>query len=201
MSHPLAAVALAVAAKVSAMGDAAARAAEILGDGSYQQTLPPPPELPDLVMPSGLLATVLRVLAVAGLAILAVLAITWIARRLDRGAQDVAAEDAPPPATLPELPVANAEALAAAGRFADAIHALLLDTLAALSRAGRLAPSLTSREIVARVPLAPGAREALGGLVDAVEVTWFGGAVPAEVDYRRCLERFHAFRASYRSAA
>ena len=55
------------------------------------------------------------------------------------------------------------------GRFAEAIHALLLETLAALSRAARLAPSLTSREIVARVPLPARAREALAGLVAAVE--------------------------------
>jgi hypothetical protein len=88
--------------------------------------------------------------------------------------------------------------LADARRFAEAIHVLLLETLAALSRAARLAPSLTSREIVSRVPLPARAREALGGLVLAVEVSRFGGAPAGETDYRACLERFHAFLETYR---
>jgi hypothetical protein len=51
---------------------------------------------------------------------------------------------------------------------------------------------------VARVPLAPPAREALAGLVTAVEITRFGGAVPDAGDYRACLARFHAFLETYR---
>jgi hypothetical protein len=99
------------------------------------------------------------------------------------------------------IPIASAEALAARGRFAEAIHALLLETLDALSRAARLAPSLTSREIAARIPLPAPAREALSGLVLAVELSRFGGAAAGETDYRACLDRFHAFLETYRSAA
>jgi hypothetical protein len=186
----------------TAAGDAPARAAEILRDGGYQRELPPPLVPPDLgLLELGALGTVLRVLLWVALAVLAVLVATWIGRRLGVGARDVEVAPDAVAGGAAELPVENAEALAAEGRFAEAIHVLLLDTLATLARAGRLPPSLTSREIVGRVPLAPGAREALRALVEAVEVIWFGGAVPAEGDYRRCLERFHAFRDAYRGAA
>jgi hypothetical protein len=192
----------AIAMVAATAGEAAARAAEVLRDGSYQRALPPPTAPPELVsLPLGPLGIVLRVLAWAGVAILLLLAATWIARRVGRRTGDVQAAPDPAAVEVPHLPVEGAEALAAEGRFSEAIHALLLDTLGALSEASRLAPSLTSREIVARIPLAPRAREALAALVHEVEVTWFGGAVPAETDYRRCLERFHAFRESFRWAA
>ncbi len=189
-------------AKLAAAMGAAERAAEILRDRGYQTSLPPEREPPHLWVPPGPLVLLLKVLLWTGLVVVVVLAAIWVARRLGLGARDVeVADPAPATADPAKLPVANAEALAAEGRFAEAIHALLLDTLEALSRAARLAPSLTSREIVARFPLVPRARDALAGLVDAVEVTWFGGAVPGEPEYRRCLERFHAFRDTYRSAA
>jgi hypothetical protein len=54
---------------------------------------------------------------------------------------------------------------------------------------------------VARVPLPARAREALAGLVAAVERSRFGGADAAEEDYRSCLGRFHAFLDTYRGAA
>jgi len=46
------------------------------------------------------------------------------------------------------------------------------------------------------VPLAPRARLALRGLVHAVEISRFGGAEPAEEDYRACRERFDEFLAT-----
>jgi len=198
---PLPAPALAKLAAATAT--VAERAAEILRDRSYQTVLPPPREPPQPWLPPAPLVILLKVLLWTGFAVVVILSVTWVARRLGLGVREVeAGEPAPGAGDRPaQLPVANAEALAADGRFAEAIHALLLDTLEALSRAGRLGPSLTSREIVARFPLAPRAREALTGLVDAVEVTWFGGVVPGETEYRRCLERFHTFRDTYRSAA
>ncbi len=193
----------ALARLAAAAPGAAARAAEILRDRSYQTSLPPPLEAPSALPPLGPLEILLKILLWTGLVVVVVLAATWLARRLGLGARDVEVVEPEPGAAVgtAPLPVTNAETLAGEGRFAEAIHALLLDTLGSLSRAARLAPSLTSREIVARFPLAPAARDALAGLVDAVEITWFGGVVPGETEYRRCLERFHAFRESYRSAA
>jgi len=70
-----------------------------------------------------------------------------------------------------------------------------------ITRASRLAPSLTSREIVTRVALPARAREALSGLVVAVEVSRFGGAEPGEREFQACLDRFEVFLATYRGAA
>lgn len=192
-----------VAAAAAGAGPARERAAEILRDGAYQTSLPPPLPTPSaLHLPLGPLGILLEILLWTALAVAVVIAATWLARRLGLGARDVEAPAAPADEALRvDLPLEGAEALAAGGRFAEAIHRLLLDTLEALSRAARLAPSLTSREIVATVALAPQAREALAGLVDAVEVSWFGGAEPGEAEYRRCLDRFRALVEHTRRAA
>jgi hypothetical protein len=178
----------------------AERVREVLSDRALQTELPKHAPPQGFHLPLGPLELLLRILLWAGLAVLTLLVVAWIVRRLPRFARDVAVVDPAGDAPVP-IPIASAEALAAAGRYREAIHALLLQTLEALSRAARLAPSLTSREIVARVPVPPRAREALDGLVDAVEVTYFGGQDPAEPDYRACLDRFHVFLDSYRGTA
>lgn len=178
-----------------------ARAEAIVAAGGYQTALPKEPAAPRLFdLPLGPIELFLRILLWTALAVLVVLAVSWVARRLSAGARDAEVADPARPAPV-AIPIASAEALAADGRFAEAIHALLLETLEALSRAARLAPSLTSREIVDRVALPPRARDALAGLVVAVEVSRFGGAGAEEEDYRACLSRFHAFLDTYRSAA
>ncbi|MGB8932021.1 MAG: DUF4129 domain-containing protein [Anaeromyxobacteraceae bacterium] len=174
------------------------RAAEILRDPGYQLSLPKPRAMAEL--PLGPLALLLKILLWAGLAVLVIMAIVWLARRLSAPPRDVVVSDAAPPAAA-DIAIESAEALAAAGRWAEAIHALLLETLSALARAARITPSLTSREIVERVRLPREAREALSGLVFAVEVSRFGGAAAREDDYRACLARFHAFLESYRRGA
>jgi len=180
---------------------AARQASKILADDSYQRELPaeeaplrPPPWFEALFRGVGWL-----MLGAAGVG--ALLLLVWIAGRLTRPRVTDAPVDGPGPAPALEVPLEDASALAAAGRFEEAIHALLLATIAALSRATRLAPSLTSREVLGKAPLGAAAREALAGLVLAVELTRFGGEVPTEADYRDCLGRFHAFLASYRGAA
>jgi hypothetical protein len=174
-------------------------AASILRDPTYQATLPR-----DLVPPHAIdlpwLETLLRVLLWGSLAAIAVLALAWLARHLSGAPADFEVPE-PAPAAPGGIATASAEALAAEGRWADAIHALLLETLEALSRAARLAPSLTSREIVERASLPGPARDALTGLVLAVEISRFGGADADENDYRACLRRFQAFLETYRSAA
>jgi hypothetical protein len=193
---------LAAALLPAAAGDdeVARRAARVLAGGGYQAQLPHAKPPPDFHLPLGPLELLLRILVWGALGVLAFLAIAWVVRRLAPGAREV--ELAEPAGAAPvAIPIASAEALAAEGRWAEAIHALLLETLQALSRAARLAPSLTSREIVARVPLPERARDALSGLVLAVEVSRFGGAAAAEDDYRACLGRFQAFLETYRRSA
>lgn len=93
------------------------------------------------------------------------------------------------------VPLDEVDALAAQGRFAEAIHVLLLRTIAALPKAAAAgpAPSLTSREILDRTSFRAGARDAMAGLVDAVEVSLFGGRPVPETSYRECRTRFDRF--------
>jgi hypothetical protein len=92
-------------------------------------------------------------------------------------------------------PLSAAEALAGLGRYAEAIHALLLQTLSTLVAHAEVAvpASLTSREILAKVPLADAPRQALAGIVHVAEVSHFGGRVPEQAEWLACVERFRRF--------
>jgi hypothetical protein len=177
------------------------RARAILEDGQHQTELPRAEQLSQLDL--GWLDTPLLHLGIyLLLAALLIVVVVWVVRRL----RPLDHSDAVEPLSPLESRKASfssgaADALARAGRYGEAIHALLLDTLAALSRSAELPPSLTSREIVAGVRLPPAAREALAGLTLSVEVSRFGGAEPGEADYRLCVDRFHTFVATYRAAA
>lgn len=115
------------------------------------------------------------------------------------GGDDAAGdEDGRTPVAL-DRPLGDADALAAGGRFAEAIHVLLLRTLEELARRlpAALPRALTSREVLAAVRLPAEAREALADLVGVVEVTHFGGTTPGAGDYRACLDRYRRFVAAY----
>ena len=103
-------------------------------------------------------------------------------------------------AAVIERPLGDADELARRGEFAEAIHTLLLRTLQELARSAavRVAPATTSREILARVPLLADARDALAGLITAVEITHFGDEPANAADYERCRQQFHVFAAAFR---
>lgn len=88
--------------------------------------------------------------------------------------------------------LAIAEALAAEGRFVEAMHELLLDALGEIrARAGeRLADSLTSREILRAASLPDPGRSALREIIGRVEWTYFGEHPGLEADYLVCRENF-----------
>jgi hypothetical protein len=100
-----------------------------------------------------------------------------------------------------ERPLADADELARRGELAEAIHTLLLRTLQELARtaAVALAPAMTSREILARVPLLADVRSALAGLITAVELTHFGDEPASAADYERCRGQFHVFADAFRN--
>jgi hypothetical protein len=102
-----------------------------------------------------------------------------------------------------QRPLGDAEELAARGEYTEAIHTLLLRTLQELVRSAavRVSPAMTSREILARVPLLADAREALAGLITAVEITHFGGDRATRDDYLRCLAQFQKFATAFRAGA
>jgi hypothetical protein len=187
--------------------DAAERAKKVL-DKDYQKDLPrkrheaqPERERGGSVVAQGI------VWVIAG--VLLVLLVLFLLREFGTGGKNVVAPTVAAPddaaaaaaanAAVVERPLDDAEALARAGRFGEAIHVLLLRTLEELvRRLDRPLPrSRTSREILAEVRLPEEAHGALAHLIGAVEVSFFGGDEPGERDYQVCVDRFRVFADAY----
>jgi len=100
-------------------------------------------------------------------------------------------------------PLGAADQLSRYGRFVEAMHMLLLQSLAEIrQRLGvQFADSLTSREILRGTSLSPQGRAALREIVAAVEWTYFGG-YPAEMrDYAACRRSFENLRRALEGGA
>ncbi|HEY4404329.1 MAG TPA: DUF4129 domain-containing protein, partial [Xanthobacteraceae bacterium] len=96
-----------------------------------------------------------------------------------------------------------ADELAAAGRFMEAMHMLLLQGLSHMRQRldEQFSDSLTSREILQRASLPETARASLRDVVSRVELTYFGRQPAALADYTACRESFNALaRSLYGSA-
>jgi len=93
-----------------------------------------------------------------------------------------------------EITLAQADELAAGGFFVEAMHLLLLHSLAEIRRRLRLefADSLTSREILRRARLPEDATQALRSIVTRVELSYFGGYPATQPDYQSCRAGFEA---------
>lgn len=187
-------------------------ARRVLSDGDYQTVIPEPvpPEMP------GWLDRFLRWLGslftnVSGgsvieffMWIVAVVALIFLLRWLflewgHRRKKPAKAVDNFAQVPIPGIgPLPDPEALAGGGDFAAAIHALLL--LAQQVLVSKLdfdlRAAFTSREVLNRVELDDVAEEELTGLVTAVEVSRFGGAVVTEPDWDLCRGRYFRFRAA-----
>jgi hypothetical protein len=204
----LAALAIARVAAAAPDAQAISQAVEqVYSSGQYQTELPEQrkPELPQL-KPLRLPEMVIEVLRVLFWALVVVgvgLLLFYLARiapdawRRLRGESRVA-----PPLAVAIAPgaaddvaagdLAEIDSLARAGRYAEAVHALLLHGLLLLRRqlGLQLAPSLTSREIL-HVPALPQlSRQALEVIIAAVELCHFGARPADEALYRRCRERY-----------
>ncbi len=86
----------------------------------------------------------------------------------------------------------DADAMASQGRLVDAMHLLLLFSLAEIRRGLKLdfADSLTSREIVRRAKLPDEGTAALRGIVTRVELSYFGDYPASRADYESCRARY-----------
>jgi hypothetical protein len=95
----------------------------------------------------------------------------------------------------PAIALGAADTLAAQGRFAEAMHVLLLHALAVIRR--RLdepfADSMTSREILRSRQLPDGLRAPLREVVGRVEWSYFGEHPAAHDDYAACRASFATF--------
>jgi Domain of unknown function (DUF4129) len=99
--------------------------------------------------------------------------------------------------------LAAADRLSREGNFVEAMHVLLLHSLAEIRRqlGEQFADSLTSREILRVVRLTAAARTALREIVAVVERTYFG-AYPAEArDYASCRQNFETLQQALRAGA
>jgi Domain of unknown function (DUF4129) len=92
----------------------------------------------------------------------------------------------------------SAEALARDGRFAEAMHVLLLYSLAELRRRLQVhfADSLTSREILRQARISEAGRASLGDIVARVERSHFGDQAAGPADYRLCRDSFDRLAAA-----
>jgi hypothetical protein len=84
--------------------------------------------------------------------------------------------------------LADADALAAAGRFAEAVHLLLYRSVDDIAgrRPGLVRPAMTSRELAAAADLPSVARHAFSRIARAVEISLFGGRSIDETAWQEC---------------
>jgi hypothetical protein len=117
--------------------------------------------------------------------------------------------EAPPPGAGEVKIGSETDALSAAdrlsreGNFVEAMHVLLLHSLAEIRRqlGEKFADSLTSREIVRVARLTTAARTALRDIVAAVERTYFGPYPAAAGDYATCRQNFETLQGALRGGA
>ena len=210
--YALGVVSLGLAAAGAAPSDPAERARAILRSGGYQTDLParavderpagrggrrpaPLTPLPPPIHIGGLSTLLLVIVAIALLA----MALGFLVQRLAGRTrlEPVEGEAAATP-VAPERAafIEDAEALARAGRFAEAIHALLLAALRELGRRSgspAASPAATSREVLRSASLPTEARSALGPLVSAVESIHFGGMAAGLDEYAGCATAYRQF--------
>jgi hypothetical protein len=159
--------------------------------------LPPPVPIPDGFL-SGASYLVIGIVLAIGVA--------WLIKNV---APSTSLEDGaatPTEARTPRpraIPAGDPESRARAGRFAEAIHALLLAALRELSRrAGSLAatPASTSREVLRSAALDREVKEALAPLVTTVERVHFGRGTAGPEDYASCAAHYRRIREACRAA-
>lgn len=121
-------------------------------------------------------------------------------RRIKAG--DVPAGFSDPSGRMEEAQL-EADDLARRGQYGEAMHVLLLKSLAEIRlRLGTsFAVSLTSREILRKVSLPQSGTGALGAIVQSVEQTYFGGRPAGHEDYLGCRQEFETLRRSLATGA
>jgi hypothetical protein len=162
---------------------------------------PKPPEwLDDFIRFLDGAAPILKFLFYGGLVLGAALIIWFVARevlslRLRRRAEPAAAADWRPEAAAARALLDEADALAAEGRFGEAVHLLLFRSIDDIAgrRPGLLRPALTSRDIAALDQMPGEARSAFARIAQAVERSFFGGRSVAADDFKRARGDYEVF--------
>lgn len=152
-----------------------------------------------------------RILLWTMIAVLAVLVVWMIVSRLRDGAwalprwrparaavqlpEDEDAIDWSPEAAPAQRWLDQADRLAAQGRFAEAVHHLLLRSVEDIARRRPrlLRPALTSRDIARSPDLPVAPRRLFADLAGVVERSLFGGAAVGEADWQRSRTAYSDF--------
>jgi hypothetical protein len=100
----------------------------------------------------------------------------------------------------PSQALRAADEMGREGRFVEAMHMLLLQSLADIRQhlGEQFADSLTSREILRGVRLPQQGRASLHEIVAGVELTYFGGRAATLADYTACRNSFETLRQALR---
>ena len=187
---------------------------EVLREGGYQTEIPTDVVAPDWLMRflrwlgsllegaggAGVIELLFWVVTAVVLLFLLLFLLRWLfsewQHRRRKSAKEQGGVEEVPVLDLGPLP--DPEALAGAGEYAAAVHALLLNAQQTLVTRLKfdLRVALTSREVLNRVEIRDQAEEELRGLVLAVEVSRFGGAAVGRGDFDRCSGRYVRFVAA-----
>lgn len=160
----------------------------------------PPSWIQALVEFLQFIGPVLKYLFWGGLGIGLALILYFILRELvperwfRRSARPVVTDFQPAAETARAL-LQDADGLAAAGRFEEAVHLLLFRSIDDLvsRRPGVVKPALTSRDIAGLSVLPADARAAFARLAEAVERTFFGGRPAGAETFRAARADYEAF--------
>jgi len=160
----------------------------------------PPPWLKPLLEFLQAAGPVLKVVVWIGLAAGLVMILWFVARELlatrFRPKREIPAlVDWRPDAEAARALLEDAEALAADGRFAEAIHVLLFRSIEEIGgrRPGVVRPALTSRDIARDVPMPAAAASAFARMAGAVERSFFGGRAVGPDDFDVARADYQAF--------
>jgi hypothetical protein len=167
------------------------------------KSAPKPPPVPGwieaLLRVLGEFAPILKFVFWGGLALGAALIVWFVAREVlaTRFAKPQAAAPAdwrPEPEAARAL-LEEADRLAAAGRFGEAIHLLLFRSIDDLSgrRPGLVRPAFTARDIAGLEQMPPPARSAFARIAERVERSFFGGRDAGAEDFAHARGDYEAF--------
>lgn len=187
-------------AKLAAAHRALLHAHGLQLDFKAAPTPPPPPAwLESLFEFMGGLAPILKFVFWGGLAVGAVLIVWFVAREVLASRYTKAPTAAPadwrPDAGQARALLEEADRLAAAGRFGEAIHLLLFHSIDDLSgrRPGLVRPAFTSRDIAGleQIPATP--RDAFARIAERVERSFFGGRAVGSDEFSQARGDYEAF--------
>ena len=191
--------------------DAFAQAhATLLRDKSlqFEPTVQTPPDVPDWLAAFGrwlaggapYMAYVFWGLLILGAAVILfflareVIATRWPSLKLGKGPR-LDPEDWRPSVAKARTLLEDADRLAAAGRFAEAVHLILFRSIEDIEgkRPDLIRPALTSRDIAGLEGVPQAVRRTFGEIARVVEHSFFGGQPVGAEEFAACRKAYEGF--------